>query len=407
VRVAVRLLVLSSWFPNPPVNGSKLRAWHLLQELARRHEISLLSFAERDEAAPADLAALATLCADVRVVPGNPHKPEKPLDWRGYFGEMPRSYAQTFSPIMLAHAAAGAARAEAVIAFQVGTALYLNSHIQVPTIFDEAEVTTIRDGVSSGPAGAIQRWRRRLTWRKYAAFTKQLVAASSRTTVVSDVERAALGEAGCDLSRVDVLPNGVAGEYLDISENKLPDSLIYSGSMTYGPNLDAVSFFVSDIYPRIREVRPHVSFTVTGGHAGVPLEPLAREGVVFTGFVEQIARHVARSTISVVPLRRGGGTRLKILEAMALGTPVVATSKGAEGLEVRHEEHLLLADDAESFARCVVDLLDDPARASRLAANARRLIAERYTWHRIGQGLEQILQDAVETERRKRGSGAA
>jgi glycosyltransferase involved in cell wall biosynthesis len=399
----MRLVVASSWWPYPPTNGSKLRAWHLLGELTRRHDITLCSFAEDGEAQPENVAALRERCRDVQVLPGNPHKPGGPLSWRGYLGSMPRSYAQTFSPRMARCVADATAGADAVIAFQIGTALYLNSRghrHRPPRIFDEAEATTIRDQARTG-AGTLAGWRQHLTWCKYAAFTRQLVASTTRTTVVSERERQCLGDAGCDVSRIAIVPNGVSREHLDVSVPKSAGTLIYSGSLTYAPNFDAVQFFVTEVLPRVRAARSRVTLSVTGSHAGVSLHPLERDGVTFTGLVPDIEWRVARSEICVVPLRLGGGTRLKILEAMALGTPVVSTSKGAEGLDLKQGEHLLIADGPDAFARAVIDLLEDPDRARALAANARRLIAERYTWNRIGLQLEAILEEAVAVERRR------
>jgi glycosyltransferase involved in cell wall biosynthesis len=398
----MRLLVLSSWWPSPPANGSKLRAWHLLRELARRHEITLCSFAEPGEAGPADVDALRRWCRDVQIVPGNPHKPRTGLSWRGYFGAMPRSYAQTFTPAMADYVTRASQGADALIALQIGTALYLNGtngQQRLPRIFEEAEASVIRDQPAERRR-LTSAWRQRLTWRKYAAFTRQLIATASRTTVVSERERRCLAEAGCDPSRIAVLPNGVAGDYLDMHVPKQADTLIYAGSPTYAPNLDAVRWFVTEILPRVRAVRPTVRLVVTGRHDGIPIASLGQgDGVIFTGQVADVAAHVAGSAVSIAPLRRGGGTRLKILEAMALGTPVVSTTKGAEGLQVRHGAELLIADTPEAFARSILDLLEQPARALAIATQARRCIAEHYTWQRIGLRLEEILQEAVDVER--------
>jgi polysaccharide biosynthesis protein PslH len=397
----LNLAVLSSWYPAPPTNGAKLRAWHLLRELAHRHDVTLLTFAEPGEADAPESAALRAMCRDVRVVPGNPHKPDAPLSWRAYFARMPRSYAQTFSPAMLAQVGSVAPHVDAIVALQVGTAIYLDASLQAPGIFDEAEISTIRDAATHATS-QVDRWRRGLTWRKYAAFTRRLVGCSQQTTVVSEQERACLAEAGCDQSKVSVLPNGVAAEYLALDSARRPDTLIYSGSVTYAPNLDAVTFMASDILPRIRATRPGVTFTVTGDHEGVPIDQLAGPGVRFAGFVPDIASTVAGTAVCVVPLRRGGGTRLKILEAMALGTPVVATRKGAEGLDVVDGTHLLLADGADAFARAVLTLLDSPDRARALADNARALIADRYTWPRIGRAMDHIIEAAVDAARTRR-----
>jgi glycosyltransferase involved in cell wall biosynthesis len=397
----MKLAVLSSWYPAPPTNGSKLRAWHLLRELAGRHDVTLLTFAEPGETDAPESADLRAMCREVRVVAGNPHKPEAPLSWRAYFARMPRSYAHTFSPAMLAQVASVGPHVDAIVALQVGTAIYLDASPHVPAVFDEAEISTIRDAASHATS-QIDRWRRGLTWRKYAAFTRRLVASIEQTTVVSEQERACLAEAGCDLAKVSVLTNGVAADYLAVNAEKHPDTLIYSGAVTYAPNLDAVTFMTSDILPRIRATRPDVAFTVTGNHRGVSIDHLAGPGVTFAGFVPDIVSAVAGTAVCVVPLRRGGGTRLKILEAMALGTPVVATRKGAEGLDVVDGTHLLLADDADGFAKAVLGLLESPAQARAMADNARALVADRYTWPRIGRALDQIIEAAVAAARTRR-----
>lgn len=399
----MKLAVLSSWYPAPPTNGSKLRAWHLIGELARRHDVTLLTFAEPGEADAPASAELRAMCREVRVVPGNPHKPSAPLSWRGYFARMPRSYAQTFSPAMAAHVAAVAGDVDAIVALEVGTAVYLEAHPDTPGIFEEAEISTIRDDVDRATS-QIDRWRRTLTWRKYASFTARLVAASARTTVVSDQERLCLEQAGCDPAKLAVVPNGVAAEHLDVVPAPRPDTLIYSGSVTYAPNLDAVRMMVAEILPRIRDARPGVALTVTGSHAGTSVDQLAGPGVTFAGFVPDIVGTVASTAVCVVPLRRGGGTRLKILEAMALGTPVVSTRKGAEGLDVVDGVHLLLADEPEPFARCVLRLLENPAAARAMATRARALVAERYTWPRLGRVLEDLVVEAVATARATRRS---
>src|SRR5262249_42734291 len=154
-------------------------------------------------------------------------------------------------------------------------------------------------------------------------------------------------------------------------------------SITYSANLDAVRFFTSEIFPTIRRSRPDVSFIVTGSTGQVDTSALTLGGqVTFTGRVPDVGRLVGESSVCVVPLRAGGGTRLKILEAMAIGTPVVTTTKGAEGLAVNDDEHLLIADSPHEFAACVLRLMDDAALRERLATNGRRLIEARYTWDR-------------------------
>src|SRR5262249_51624534 len=138
-----------------------------------------------------------------------------------------------------------------------------------------------------------------------------------------------------------------------------PGRMIYSGSVTYFANLDAVRYFAQDIFPLIRRARP-ASFVITGSTGDIDVSDLLLDGTVtFTGRVPDAAHLVAHSSVVVVPLRIGGGTRLKILEAMAVGTPVVTTRKGAEGLDVEHGENILIADSPDAFAKAVLRVLDD------------------------------------------------
>jgi polysaccharide biosynthesis protein PslH len=197
-----------------------------------------------------------------------------------------------------------------------------------------------------------------------------------------------------------VVPNGV-----DCDRNRPglapgePQRLVYNGALTYQANYDAVKYFLAEIYPLIRKAQPDVTLAVTGSTQGVNLADLAlSDGVKLTGYLDDVRPVVAGSRVCVVPLQEGGGTRLKILEAMALGTPIVSTSKGAEGIEARHGEHLLLADDAASFAECTLSLLRDTDLRQRLAVNARRLVEERYDWTRIGERFAGLVEDAVKRQ---------
>ena len=134
---------------------------------------------------------------------------------------------------------------------------------------------------------------------------------------------------------------------------------------------------------------------MTGSTSGIDISDLQADGIVtFAGHVPDVTHLVAHSSVSVGPLIVGGGTRLKILEAMAAGTPVVTTSKGAEGLAVTHEEHVLIADSPEAFARETVRLMNDFVLRARLSANGRRLVERLYTWDRIGTLLDQVIGEA-------------
>ncbi len=390
----MRLLIVSSWFPYPPDNGSKIRAFNLIEQLSRRHEITLLSFAEEGESRPDRLNALRRMCREVRTFAGNPHKAGSSLPLVGLLSPVPRSYRQTFSPALAAAIAEAAPAHEALVALEIGAAVHARRVRGIPRVFEEAEVRVIEQAAQRGSLA--RRWRHQLTWRKYARFTRLLVREFAATTVVSAAERDALGRAGCALERVHVVDNGVSAAHLAYVAPAQADTLIYPGSPTYAPNLEAVRWFAARVLPAIRAVRPAVRFVVTGRADREHAEALTPLGVSLAGYVDDIRPLVAGSSVCVVPLQTGGGTRLKVLEALALGTPVVSTSKGAEGLDLEAGRDLLVEDDSHAFAREVVSVLSDPALRARLSASGRRAVAERYTWDRIGATLEEVLERTVD-----------
>jgi glycosyltransferase involved in cell wall biosynthesis len=193
------------------------------------------------------------------------------------------------------------------------------------------------------------------------------------------------------------VPNGV-----DCHHNRpgsvqaVPHTLVFNGSLSYSANYDAMRYFLAQVYPLIQREIPDVSLTITGSTKNLDLGPLGADpSVRFSGYVDDIRPLVTGAWACVVPILEGGGTRLKILEAMALGTPVVATSKGAEGLDVADGKDILIADEPDEFAGHVICLLRDRALRQRLAAQARRLAEQRYEWTQIGQRFALLVESTV------------
>jgi polysaccharide biosynthesis protein PslH len=388
----MRLLVVSTWLPYPPDNGSRVRAYNLLRELSRRHRLTLLSFGV--PSVPEGLSPLRATCERVEVVPPTTSPGGRP-GAHGLLSPTPRHYVQTDSPRMRALVGARVRENDAAIALQATAARYLADCPQVPRVFEEAEVAVFRERCQEADS-VLRRFRHRLTWWKHRRFIRRLVNRFEQTTVVSIPEREQLRAAGCDVSRVSVVPNGVEVPVLPSSGIRAA-RVIYPGAVTYSANLDAVRYFVNDIWPLIQRSRADLEFLVTGSTDGVHVENLAANpGVTFTGRLREVDTWIAGSAVCVVPLRIGGGTRLKILQAMAVGTPVVSTTKGIEGLDVIPDHHVLIGDSPEAFAREVLKLLHDQALGLRIAEAARRLVDERYTWRSIGEGLERVLERALE-----------
>jgi glycosyltransferase involved in cell wall biosynthesis len=198
-------------------------------------------------------------------------------------------------------------------------------------------------------------------------------------------------------ARIESIATGVDTEYFAPSAAlERPSSLVFTGSMDWYPNEDAVLHLIDAILPAIRAEVPHVSLTVVGRNPSARLiEAAARAGVRVTGTVDDVRPFVAEGAVSVVPLRVGGGTRLKIFEALAMGKAVVSTSIGAEGLPLTPGEHYLAADEPADFARAVVRLLRDADRRRRLGEAGRQLVEARYSWAETARAFEAHLEAAI------------
>lgn len=389
-----RLLFLSRWFPYPASNGSKLRIYSLLRGLSRQYAITLLSFGDQPGVQP-EPGPLLDICEAVHTAPYRPFNPASSRARLGFLSPTPRSVIDTYSPEMAALLGATLATRsyDLVLASQVDMAVYRELFREMPAVFEEVEVGVLYEQFvrASSPS---KRLRYGLTWAKYRRYLKRLLSHYSLATVVSAKEKELVERLVAPSTPVTVVPNGVEpGDYAGFHREPEPDTLIFAGSLTFTPNYEAMRWFVGEVWPLVKAQQPEACLTITGAPGERRLPPA--EGVTLAGFVPDVRPLVANAWVSVAPIHAGGGTRLKILEALALGTPVVATSKGAEGLDLVAGEHLLLADSPEDFAAAVVCLLRDRDLRARLAKNGARRVHEQYSWPAIMPHLTDLLEAVV------------
>ena len=230
---------------------------------------------------------------------------------------------------------------------------------------------------------------------KLARFEGKAARMFDRCIMVSDDDcRTMQSEYGA--TNTVAVPTGVDVEYFAPADEGPAPEIVFVGSMDWLPNQDAAAYFVHDILPRIRQVVP-ATFTIVGRN---PPESLRRVAAALpfvhvTGTVDDVRPYVARAQACVVPLRIGGGTRIKIFEAMAMQKAIVSTSIGAEGLPITHDQDILLADDPAAFADCVVKLLQTPDTRRRLGETGRRLVASRFTWDAVAARFSEICLEVV------------
>ena len=395
----MHILFLSTWYPYPPDNGYKQRVYHLLRALTRNHEVTLVSFAF-DDAQPNKQDDLHNWCRDVHFVPLNPFVVNRAGGLHTFLSLRPVASRPVPQMGRLVEQVIQSTAFDIYIASTEMMSEYVLAAGNGPIKIFEGHnsMTRWKQDRFQNAASPLQQARHWLGLQKRRRFESRYYPRFDLITMVSEDDRLlTLETVGTNAPPVVTIPNGV-----DVHLNRpglaqvKSCGLVYNGSLTYIANYDAMRYFLAEIFPLIKREVPEAELTITGSTKGVDLNGLSLDGgVSLTGYVDDVRIPVAEAAVCVVPIRQGSGTRLKILEAMALGTPVVATSKAAQGLDIVDGENILLADDPVTFAACTVTLLHDPRRREFLAANARRLVEEQYDWNQIGQDFVTLVERTV------------
>ncbi|MDR0182526.1 glycosyltransferase family 4 protein [Lysobacter arvi] len=391
-----RILAVTSRLPFPPREGHQLRAWHVLRALASKHEVTLLSF-QRNDDLPDETAPLHAAMARVETfrIPGERSRAALARTaLRGVLTPTPFLVARYDAPALRERLRALARDAD-LVHFDMlpliahadcvpdGIPVTLNAHnVEHRLLATRARIET-RGWARRFLAGQVEKLR---TFERHACGRADAVLACS------EVDAQGLRELVPDCN-VHVVANGV-----DLESNPPaahapdPDRLVFVGQMGWFPNRDGVAWFLREVFPRILAQRPSTRFQLVGKAEGFDVPDAVRANVDLAGFVDDLRPHVHDASVYVVPLRAGSGTRLKVLEAMALGKAIVTTHVGSEGIALRHDRSALYADDADSFANAVLSLLASPARVTELGIEARRLAEDEYGWDAIGARLLQAYE---------------
>jgi polysaccharide biosynthesis protein PslH len=251
--------------------------------------------------------------------------------------------------------------------------------------------------VSRGERSVPRRVFNWVEYRRFRRFEQRWWKQVNACIVTSDRE-ATIVRAHAPMTPVAVVPNGVDLAYFRPDPGEVePRTVVFNGILTYRPNLDAAQHLVREIWPLVRRQCPDARLTIVGQTTGVDLRRMQRPGVEFVGEIPDIRPSLHRAAVVVVPVRTGGGTRLKVVESLAMGKATVCTSLGCEGLAVRDGEHLLIVDDAQFFAARVLELFDDPERRAALGEAGRRLVEREYSWVLGAERLEALYDRIVAT----------
>jgi len=383
-----------------PVNtGGRIRSFHMLRELSRRHHVTLLTTHAPSE----DTGALEAALPQCEVV-SVPWALAKRGSARfalalvgSWLSSLPVDLYKARVPALgreLARRLEGGG-VDLVVADFLLAAPNVTRAVTPPTVLFAHNV----EHVIWQRMREVERraWRRALLAlesRKMRRYEALACARARLTIAVSDADRRLLA-AVAPSARVSAVPTGVDVDYFapdGVAE--VPGRLVFTGSMDWYPNEDGIVHFIEAVLPRVRREVPAAALTVVGRNPSPRLRAAAEAaGVHVTGLVDDVRPHMAEAAVYVVPLRIGGGTRLKIFEALAMAKAVVSTAIGAEGLPLTPGRDFLQADDPAAFARAVTSLLRDPARRRAVGSAGRRLVEERYSWPKVVDEFENQCEE--------------
>lgn len=389
------ILFLAHLLPWPLEGGGQIKSYHFLKALAEDYEITLLAFI-RSEAERASVEPLRSLCAggiELVVLP------------RGKGRDLSIAVRSALLGKSFIVSRDDAAPMQEAVAKKLSEKRYAALHVDhlqmasfVPkdthgakVVLDEHNVEyRIPQRLASTSKNPLIRAFGALEWRRLKNFEREAILRADLTIAVSDEDRQVLQAlSGARADTMTTVPIGVDTAYFgEVDWNPGGKSLLSIGTMYWPPNVDAALYFYQEIFPKIRQQMADSTLCLVGPKPTAEIVALGDDpAVTVTGLVPDIRPYAERCGVFIVPLRSGSGMRVKILNAMAMGTPVVSTVVGAEGIDVTDGENILLADSPDTFANACVRVLNDPALASRLATGGRALMQRQYSWDTVGGQL--------------------
>jgi len=407
----MRIAFVTQIVPYPPHGGVLQRGYNLLRELGRHHSVQLYAFHHPDELPPGESVersreALSEFCELVEYFP---LWPKQSAGHKLAAFALAAPYPKPFS--VLAHRSVALSkrlsevlrtesRPDIVHLDTIALSPYQRYCGPVPTVLTHHNVESqLMERRALVESSAIGRWYVGLQARRLREFEAEQSRKFRLNVMVSDAD-AELLRTICPEARTAVIPNGVDINYFTpCRDHELP-AVIYTGGMNMFANRDAVEWFLDQVWPRVKAEVPGIRFLAVGQKPSARLLEAAAtdNSIEVPGFVPDIRPWVSRAAVYVVPLRVGGGTRLKMVDAMAQGKAIVATRVGAEGIHGEDGKHFVLADDPVQFANEVVRLIDDPIARRALGDSARERVEKEYGWPMLAEQLvfhyKQVISEA-------------
>lgn len=406
-----RIVWLKSGPLHPVDTGGKIRTYQMLKELNRRHPVHYVALdpTARQHTAEAGEYSSQQTWIDWQETPKNSPK---------FAGELLGNLLLSRNPYVIDKYRSSAweqiiAKLDGEQGMDVLVCDFLTPAPSVfhggfrprtPCLLFQHNVEALIWERMAANATGLKKWYLNSQWQRLRTVEREFCSKFDAVVGVSDND--------CDLMRKDYglgnvlgsVPTGVDVDFFQPSkEPAKPGKIVFLGSMDWQPNIDCVLYFNEAIWPRIKAADPQATFVIVGRKPPEKVLALAKAdpSIIITGTVPDVRPHLSDASVMVVPLRAGGGTRIKIYEALAMALPVVSTRVGAEGLDITDKEDIRLEDEPNAFADAVIELLKSPAERARIGGNARKLVCDKFSWSSVMDKFETYLTQTIERAQRR------
>lgn len=402
-----RILFLAHLLPWPLEGGGQIKSYHTLRALSERYDVKVIALIRREQ--EREFAArLEPFCKNgvdcyllKRGVLRNIAHALSALVTKKSFLITRDNQFELDITLRIKHFQRFF---DAVHVDHLQMAQYVSSRLpemNATVVLDQHNVEhrIIRRIAETSGANPLLRWYAGVEWPKLRDFELGAMRRADATLTVSDADRDAFLSLAPDLTgKIEIVPIGVDTDYFAVAE-RAPDArtVLSIGTMSWLPNVDAMRWFTSEILPFVREKTPGVRVSIVGANPAKEIVALGKRdaNISVTGTVPDVRPYAKECSVFVVPLRSGSGMRVKILNALSMGLPVVSTTVGAEGIAVTHGENILIADTPRKFADAVCRVLNDREFADRLGRNGRALVERTYTWDAVGERLHAVYEQVL------------
>lgn len=391
----MKILYVAARLPYPPLKGDQVRGYHQLRLLSQKHQITLISFVNGD-LIEEERHQLSEFCDKIITLPLKKFEMARRC-LQGAFAEYPFQTLiyQSAQMAQLIKAELVTNEFDLIHVQLARMAPYFQNEHRIPCVIDLIDALSINMERRFRQEHSPMKLATYIEWQRLRAYERVICQQFDCATIVSASDRQAIGE----FPNLYINANGVDLNkfyFVDI-QRRNPTKLIFNGNMGYFPNINAVKWFAEKVFPLIKAQMPDVHFEIVGVNPHQDVMQLATQNtaITVTGYVEDMHAYLAQASIAVVPMQAGSGMQSKVIEAMACGTPVVATSFALAGIDAIPGEHLLIADTQTNFAEQVIRLLKDVAQREYLARNGRLLVEQKYTWEQSVADLEQVYMLAI------------